>query len=515
MNLTEYLSWIFSAESEAAILCLVLTLSFVLAVIGDLIAGIRRGALKQILHTAISAGSVFISYFTTNILLGVLHDYLSTTSVADMLAIFGDSIPENTRNILSTLNPEVAEELLMLPTTTIIAPIIFVVLYYIIRLILSLIFIFVNKLLPEINNLSSRTLGALISAVEAVVISSLMLLPFVAIVDVTADAISHIDSSSEAASEITDVYEEYLEPVSSCPMFELTRVLGGEAILTSFSVTELDGEKIDMRDQFNVAIEVLNHYIKLNGVDLGALTDENKAAFTSIVETATESPYYAKLVSGLLNMLATSADLGYIELGSEPPFDLLINDVIAIFKTSDGDNVSADLTTVKNVFFILSDSGLLASASSADGAKDAFTKKDENGNTVVNLVITELELNERTRPLITTITKLSVAIIADSMDMGEEVTAVYENVKDGINNTLSIKRENYNSDEEHEAAVSESINNTLVENGITLEPEIVDSITDYYFEAELDQLDELTDDDVNDLILSYYDAYLEYIEGSN
>ena len=516
MNISEYITWILSAESDAAILCLVLTAGLLLSVVGAIFTGIRRGALRQLVRTALSAAGLYLSYiFTTKTIaeFTVLSDGKTTVEMLEEMQL-STYVSENVYNIFSNLDPEIAEELLLLPVTTLIAPILFVVYYALISIVAAIIFFILKKtVIPRFKNFTSSVLGAIIGAAEAVVITSLMLLPFVAIVDVTGAAVERIDTTTNGSGDIVTVYEEDIKPLGECPIFTLTRALGGQQMLDEFARGEVDGEEVDMREQIGVAIEILNGYVKLNGADLTKLTDDDKAAITSMIDAATESPYYATLISGVLKMTALSVEDGYIDLGSEPPFDILVSDMIAIFETSDKDNLLADLTTVKNVYFILSDADLLASADSSDGARDAFTKKDADGNTVVNLVIGELDKNERTRPLITTITKLSVAILADSL--GEDVTETYESVKTGINETLSIKRENFASDEEHEAAVSESINNTLVENGITLEPEIVDTITDYYFEYEFDQMEELTDEDVNDLILSYYDAYLEYVEGAN
>ena len=47
------------------------------------------------------------------------------------------------------------------------------------------------------------------------------------------------------------------------------------------------------------------------------------------------------------------------------------------------------------------------------------------------------------------------------------------------------------------------------ENGIELDPEIVGGIADY-IDENVEVKDEYTDEEINDVILSYYDVYLEY-----
>ena len=96
--------------------------------------------------------------------------------------------------------------------------------------------------------------------------------------------------------------------------------------------------------------------------------------------------------------------------------------------------------------------------------------------------------------------------------ISENAQATYDNIKASINkDILSIKKEDYATDEEYVTEVSCALDNTLKENNITLEKEIVDSMAQYVTDNYSD-IDEITDEQVNDIILSYYDAYLDYLE---
>jgi hypothetical protein len=117
------------------------------------------------------------------------------------------------------------------------------------------------------------------------------------------------------------------------------------------------------------------------------------------------------------------------------------------------------------------------------------------------------------KPLITMLTKLSLSVMMDDVgiEKGEEV---YESISYGITTVLDIKKDDYATEEEYHAAVSSQLNETLLDHNINLASDIVDNmaqnIVDKYSGVE-----EVTDDIVNDIIISYYDSYVAYTEGNS
>ena len=113
------------------------------------------------------------------------------------------------------------------------------------------------------------------------------------------------------------------------------------------------------------------------------------------------------------------------------------------------------------------------------------------------------------------VTELSVALISSSIGLDEDATEVYNNVKEGMKDVLAIKPTDYPDTEEgkeqYKEDLSKELDTTLKENGIELEPEIIDGIADY-IDENVEIKDEYTDEEINDVILSYYDAYVKYLE---
>ena len=142
--------------------------------------------------------------------------------------------------------------------------------------------------------------------------------------------------------------------------------------------------------------------------------------------------------------------------------------------------------------------------------EDALAQTDENGDTVIRSVSAMLNENEHTRSLTGVLTKVSVSIMAKAYGdgLGIDTEQTYENVKSGLSKISGIDKGL--TDEEYTAEVASTINTTLKDSEIDLEPGVVDEMAKYVTENYKEKLDgELTDEELDDIIISYYDAYLQ------
>ena len=160
--------------------------------------------------------------------------------------------------------------------------------------------------------------------------------------------------------------------------------------------------------------------------------------------------------------------------------------------------------------FILSREGVFASfESGSDAMFDAFTVRDAEGKTTINKVIDTINANERMKSLVTLMTKFSVSIMAGQLGVDGDMLETYDKVKSGITDkVLSIDKNSYATKEEYVSAVSSALGTTLKENNIELDKEVVDNMAQYYADNYSDKT-EISDDEINDIILAYYNAQLD------
>ena len=194
---------------------------------------------------------------------------------------------------------------------------------------------------------------------------------------------------------------------------------------------------------------------------------------------------------------------------ADEPYIGVIKELIHVFTDSNEDNIARDLDTVVDVYVILSEEGFFTSAYLEEGAlRDVLISKDENGETVIQRVMNTLDSNPHTRPVKDALARVTVTIIQNSMDFGEGTEELYENMKTGFTDTLNIEKTDYETEEEYVAAVENSIASVFEENGIEADEEIVASMAQHVNEQDYSG-QEITEQEINDLILSYYDAYVE------
>ncbi len=519
MDIFAYIQALISAATPTAYTCLGILGFFALSVLWEMLHGLRRGYSRQITHTVFMLASAVIAFLLAGGITSRVFGELSQKSMEEVFALAessGTAISEEVRGLITSFDTETLQYLLALPLATVVVPVLFAVLFVVINLILKLISLLVCSIvkMKKGGGVFHRLGGLVVGAVEGALVAAIILLPVAGITSSLDGAVATM-REKESNPELVAMYDEAVKPISECPILPLINTYGGNVLMTHFATVYIDGEPCDLRDELVFGVELYCEIIKLSGVDLKELTAGDKDTIDALVDTLGGSDYMLILASGILRGLAYSADDGYLPLTAEPPFDKLIDPFLKVFEDSNKENLGGDLATLKEVIFVLSDEGVFTAIESGDSTdlSDAFTSEDENGRTVIRRVIDILTANSHTRPLVATLTEISVAMLCESMGLDGETAELYDNVKDGVKEVLSINSEGL-TEEEYVAEVSSSLNEILTENNINVEPEIVDSMAQYINDNHKD-LESISDDEINDVLLSYYDSYLEYIKSNS
>ncbi len=499
--------------STIAIIVTVITVIFLLFVIWEALHGLRRGLFRQLIHTGLMLIAAVTAFLIS---LGIWNrfftefDGMTTEAVLNEFDAAGNILSEEIRTILSCFDIETFEYLIALPFGTVMMPFIFTLFFVLINLIFKIIYFILRKILKieKGHGLAKRLGGLAIGAVEGALVASIIMLPFVAMGDLAGEAVGLADDGSTEMAEAIEV----IEPIANNSTFTFVKAIGGKAVLNRFSTAKIDGKKINLREDMMLAAKMmLVDGAALSETEWKSLSDSDKAALESINDTASNSEYISTIVAGMLSGMCRAINDGHIPFELDAPFDSLLSSALEIFGTSTRDNIGTDVETILHVYFILSDNAVLTAMSDAEGdITAALSRKDESGTTAINQMINEINKNERTKPLITSLTKLSLSIMCDQINVGGDSDAVYNNVKAGINaKVMTINKASYNgNDAAYKAALSASLNEAFIENNINLESDIVGDIAEHIDEEYISKgVTELSDDQFNDIILTYYDSY--------
>lgn len=489
--------------------------------------GLKRGMYKTAVRLITIAAAAVISFCVVTWLTDYLNTFIVGKTVEEVITTvwpgYVDSIPEEYRNIVNCFDAETVESLLATILVMVLMPIIYIIVFMLIKLIIWPVYFIIQGLIGAGGHQSvvSKLIGGTLGAVQGVVIAGVMLLPISGLAGVIADSRDHLTTGKEpwVGEAIEDAYVNYLDEPINHPFFEFINAFGVEAAYADLVTIDIGSEKnVDMRKELEVLAEIAADAAPLvsDGLfDWTHLRDTDKTAITAILSDVGEDEHTAKTVAGVLRGIAKAHSENHFELGFEEPFDQFMTEFVSIFLTADKDNLNDDLTTFVNVYFLLNDHDVLAHFSTmtmTDTDAQQLFAADKDGKSVINHVIDTLNENPRTKPLVNALTKFSLQLMSESvgnaLPEGADMDQVYEEVKTGMTGVLDTVNDPTIPEEERKEVVKESLNTALVDSGVLsedtrLDDETMNNITDYVME-NFEGKTELTDDDINSAIFSYY-----------
>lgn len=486
----------------------------VFALVG-LLKGLSRGFGRQLFRTFTVALSALISYFVCSGLYPKLYEQIEGKSVEDIIAMMGDvggKIPENVVSYLSYLDVQSTASVGVMLLALFIIPFLFTAMFFVISALLYIVYgivTFIAGMRKKGKGGLSRLFGMLVGAVQGAAVAVLWLLPVFGIFGVMNATAAALPEDNEYVS----AYTEVAEPVCKSPVYTLSMKLGGQKLLDGLTaVPTADGKTVQALDEYKSILAVVDKADSLmdGEADFLALRPEDEAALDEIIAAIADDDFLLPIVTSVLRSGAAllSENLDVIGM-EESDFKDVILSALDVFRTSDEDNFESDFATFTEAYYLLSDTGTLKELTKEDAdASAVLSKKDEHGETVLKKCMSILNSNPRTAPIVTALTKFSVSMVSASAGLDVEV---YEEFKESVNDLLEI---DLTQDKETVAAeVAPVLDEALQKANIVLEPEVLDEMSGYVADflqenAEtFEGLEELSDADFNEIILTYFDAY--------
>lgn len=475
---------------------LVLGLVMAAIVAWQVFRGWRRGIWWQILHIVLCCGSAYISYrlvsfISTNLLSGTV-----TEAVEKLLGAVEGVGPfaELGLNLSDAVSYfEYAELILALPVAVVLSPILFAVCYLLVDLVMQIVFYVLRIFLPRGFTPKTMSLGALGGVIEGLLISFVLLVPFVAANNLITDANLIADETYVAESNI---------------IIETADKLGAGKLVDKFATIEIDGEETNLSEDTSKLIAVFFKYDQVKPIDKAAPDEADREFIRYFIDTVGESKYLSTMVSSVLSGAGNAMKDNIFVVNIPAPYNMLTNAGFEVFATSNKDNLRTDLHTLLDVYLLLADEGIINSLKtegSENIMRDAFLVRDDEGKTLIDRITTLLNKNDHTKPMINAITEMSIAMLSESLGLDIDIAAKYDELKADINGVLALDPNSY-TPEEYVAARNDALGTALSNNGIQLDDAIINDMGDYIDENYSD-VNELTEEQFNNIILSYYEIY--------
>ena len=541
----ELLAWLTETFSSFAAIAVIVFLAFAL---WGAFQGFRRSIFRQVIHVVVTFITAVIAFsLTSGACDAILESFIELTP-AELVANLEQALLENgvvlteeVKNVLINFDMSTIGYALALIINTIAAPAVFAILFGIVAVVGKVVTSVVCFFVPKGQTLTFKILGIVGGIIEGALIAGVVLLPLVGWVNIAGGAVNVVRENSlpddASAIEVVEFYDETVLPLEKHVIFQMVGTLGGNDALEKLATIEVDGQKKDLRPEFNTLIKLSYSVSKLSGTDFLNLEESDKRIIDSIIDDCDSSIIISRIACGVINGLADAIEEGAIPVEVTDNYHAIIMEAVSILgsEKTNTTTLKANLTTFKNIYFILSDDGVLSvfnveggdATTTESKLTEALTKKDAFGNTVLNKVINELDKNENTRSLIPLVGKLAIAAIYDTLGIPESAEEAYEKVKEGIQDVLTTDT----SAPDAKETIADSLAETLEGIGIpvsdngeegTISSEVIDTMAEYVMdkqdeikeklESENIDIENISDADILNVLLSYYTNYLE---GSN
>ena len=484
----------------------IFALLLVIGVIAGLVRGVRRAAVR-ILTIVVS---VVIAFLASMAIYPASASMLEGQTMEGILAKL--SVPAEGLSMLTSVDTATVKYVMALPLALVAVPVAFVVIFVIV----SGILIIAHKVLSGIlgfrknaNSGLTRILGAVVGAVQAVIVCGVILLPAVGAISVVSDAVAVADeryADKNNAAVISAAYHENIAPVTENPIYRTVNLAGG-GVYKKIATVKIDSTDYDMTDVIPGAMGVVAYMGDLAETDWANITDADKAAIDAMISSVEGSDYLLTVLSGVFRSVGASMQPENSGMVIDDAMKSFFDDYLAVISTTDKTTVSADMRTTVEVYGILCKAGVFSGQDAGgNDILDSFTKAGADGKTLYALLSEALSKNPRMSGISMKLSDAAVKLLINKSGLNSTSEEVIGNVKEGLNEALAIEEETYATPEEYKAAVSSVVKETLDSNGIGLNDSQLVQITEYVI-TDMGGVEDVSDEDIADFIVKYYDVY--------
>lgn len=525
MNLFKYLDTMKELDSVVAMVGVGILAVFLVVIILKMFTGLRRGTGRQLVHTILTVASALISVVVSVILSNGIVGSLSSDSLHGLLTSIDGIAPGVGSSILDSIgkvpNPEVIEYIVLLPAALFVIPLITTIMFLIINTLFKIVYVILIKIfgLKKAKRPPQRLGGAVLAAVEGILWMMILVLPITGALSLVDDVFeTALESETVSEGELEEIYDEYLVPFTKNPAIDFLNVCGSSKISDAIATVKIDGNRVNLREEIvDVTHFVLVDVTNLFDADFKNLTEDDKEAVVAVIDAFCDSEFMSSLMVGAVQTAASAIEDGTIPLEIGGDFEPVFDELILFFRNISTGTLEDDLTTIAKLYFAVNDSGVLASLEEGGDIMEALQQKSEDGDDTITQIKNILQENPRTSGMVTALTKALISTLipedATIVVNGQEVPISYDTVKESVSEILTVTKDG-KTDEEFKEELGNTLKNALENNQIELDQEVIDEITDHINE-NYDEIysqvgdGELTDEQFNDILLSYYNQYLE------
>ncbi len=471
-------------------------------IIFNIVKGLIRGLKKTVGSLVAIIISALIAWLITAIVCRP-----SSLMVAKVMELLQSVLPEG--EIRDLLLMESLGDAINHYSAMIAAPVFFTACYIVISIVVSIVIAIVIKFIPpkkEESKLVKRLCGSAVGLVCGFLVVVLTLMPTIGTFELAVNAASELES--ETAEETSpDEYgiHEFLEVAKNDTTIKILGDLGCRPLYNMLASTSFDGERVYLKNDISAILAMLDNVTLLGG-DMSGYSYVQIEAIDEIINSFDSSPLIKHAVAGVFSTVSTTwldggAFMGIEKITAGEMIDPVIDGMLEVMQTSDKNNISADLRTMRDVFAILVENEVLAYTDNSE----ALLEKLGEGE-VISELMAAVTSNERMLPLADAVTEVSIRALASVVGIPGSNTEIYDalmtDLAAAVNNVSGV-----DADYKYETLVPE-VEEALGNYGIKVSGEALNNVAQSLL-SDLGNKGTVTAEDVSELFAVYAVAQAE------
>lgn len=478
---------------------LYLLIAALLILVVDMLFGFGRGFGKSTVRLITQVASAVIAFFAAKSLAkafsGVGQGYLVTflQSNETLKTFFAD-------------NPEALDSVCLL-AAGLVAPLLFFVLYLLIKFLTLIVYAIVCKIFGigvkaedetgrRYRPMGSRLLGMGMGVLAGIVGITVLVIPLVGYVDYASDVITEMSESGISESEeIRQIDEQVMTPVKNTPVVSLLFNTLGEPVFDGLTTTKYGSDSVILKNETSAMFRTVKEAKALSGKEISAYGEQEANTLRLISAEMGNSVILRHVGSSVLRDLSAKWLAGEPFLGVSMPAvnenaTLVLIGCLQMFSTSDPDNIGADLNSFADVFAVLIKYDVFSGISGGTASEEFLTQLNSSG--FLSEMSAVIRSAPRMKPIYDAITNVGMwYMIAELGSPSEYLETHPELMEDMSGAVRSLYDEEGNVDKE---AFARNVSAILAENDVTVSDAavdlIADGIADHFTKEEVESMND-------------------------
>lgn len=314
----------------------------------------RRGFFKSVVKCGIAVLSLALAILITKLFSSALQTSFAalTDTVLNIIGTQGsfEELISSSRSF---------EILLSALPVAIVAPLVFVAVFFILKFIFDIVFYIIGKTVIKdrvvIDFKYSKYVSCALGCVIAFLCIYTALVPINGFVSIGANIYEVVKTVSDDGTP--KALDGFVDGLNKNPVKVVTYATGGRAIFNTLTTFEIEGETYSIGRELTGLSVVASRAVSLSRTDAANWGKDQAKALREIPDALKDTKILTTIVSDILRVASSAWSEGEKFIGINAPANnnVIINDMIEVFSTSDADNITDDLTTICDVMAVFCD----------------------------------------------------------------------------------------------------------------------------------------------------------------